>query len=92
MIIFIIFRVPMLDKVRTYVERRRQTFPVQWTEASVAAHRDRCLWDQSERWGVCDWQVGDKATSPHRSGCLRNLKRLSGGVNETFLTNIPNPL
>lgn len=76
------------DKVWTYVEQRQQTFPVRWTEASDAARRGRCLWGQSDRWGVYDWPAGDKATSPHRSGCRRSLRRQFGGINESTLTHI----
>lgn len=66
------------DQVETYVEQRQQTSQVRWKEASGAAHRDRCLLGRSELWGVCGWQAGDRATSPHRSGCHRSLRRQRG--------------
>lgn len=62
----------------TYVEQQWQIFLAEQTRASDAAHRVRCLWGQSERWGVSDWWAGDTATSPHMSGHLHSLKDRTG--------------
>lgn len=64
----------------TYVEQQWQIFLVEQTGASDAAHRVRCLWGQSERWGVSDWWAGDRATSPHMSGHRHSLKRQNGRI------------